>query len=138
MLNKKMLLCTIANPVIVFPLAIVWHLVLFKDRYDQLGYIAREEPIFAFGFLSMLIQGFLLAYILPFFLNQYSAKKGLIICFSVMWLYSWTFHVLAAAAKQPLEPLSTWFIIETAYLLIHFGLVGLAFGWIHGCFHANK
>jgi hypothetical protein len=39
-----------------FPIAFVWHLVLFEQRYHALQ-IYRDEPIIAFGLASMVIQG---------------------------------------------------------------------------------
>ena len=39
-----------------FPIAYVWHLVLFASAYEALG-IYRPDPIVPFGFASMVIQG---------------------------------------------------------------------------------
>ncbi len=51
----RILAGTIGYLLIVFPLAYVWHLVLFKETYEKLGYFSREEPIIPFGFISILI-----------------------------------------------------------------------------------
>lgn len=121
----------VAYPVIVFPLAILWHLVLFKETYDTLAYISREEPIIAFGLLSMVIQGLVLSYCYPFF-QRGGGKLGEALRFSVvMWLFLGSSHVIAETAKHPVEPLAIWFVIEPAYLAIQFGLVGLALAWIY-------
>ena len=39
-----------------FPIAFVWHLVLFEQKYHALQ-IYRDEPVIAFGLGSMIIQG---------------------------------------------------------------------------------
>ena len=50
---KQFFLRALAYVVITFPLAIVWHIVAFRDVYESLGYIGRDEPIFALGFLAI-------------------------------------------------------------------------------------
>ncbi len=120
----RVVLGTIGYLVITFPLAYVWHLVAFKTTYDQLGYISRDEPIIAFGFASILLQGVLLSVIYPQLCRGKSVVAGALTFLVVMGGYHWTTHVLAAAAKQPIEPLSTWFPIETVYLAIQFTLGG--------------
>ncbi len=63
---KQQILAAAAYPLIVFPLAIIWHLVLFKDRYMSFGYF-EGEPNIAVGLASMGIQGAVLAAIYPMF-----------------------------------------------------------------------
>ncbi len=121
----------VAYPVIVFPIAILWHLVLFKETYDTLGYISREEPIFALGLLSMLIQGPVLSYCYPLFQRGGNKLAETLRFAVVMWLFLGSSHVVAAAAKHPIEPFAIWFVIEPAYLAIQFGLVSLALAWIY-------
>ncbi|QDV52259.1 hypothetical protein [Gimesia fumaroli] len=132
MLNyKKIVLGTLGYAAITFPLAIVWHLVLFKATYDRLGYFSREEPIIAFGFAAIFIQGAILSLLYPFLCGGLSFVKGAITIALVMGIYHWTMHVLAAAAKQKIEPLSLWFGLETAYLAIQFTLAGLLLAFIY-------
>src|SRR5260370_36986738 len=47
-----------------FPIAYVWHLVLFAPTYDALG-IYRPDPIIPFGFASMVIQGIIFSWAYP-------------------------------------------------------------------------
>lgn len=127
----KIALGTIGYLVITFPLAYVWHLVAFKATYDELGYISREEPIIAFGFGAILLQGILLSVIYPQLCRGKSIVAGAMTFLVVMGGYHWTAHVLAAAAKQNIEPLTTWFPIETAYLAIQFALGGSWFALVY-------
>ena len=122
---KKIVLGTFAYAAITFPLAYVWHLVAFKSTYDKLGYFSREEPIIVFGFFAILMQGAFLSLIYPFLCRGMSFGKGALTIALVMGGYHWTMHVLAAAAKQAIEPLPLWFGFETAYLAIQFSLAGL-------------
>jgi hypothetical protein len=51
---------------ITFALGFLWHLVVFKDLYRRLAIYSRiDDPIVPLGFLSMLIQGAVLALPLP-------------------------------------------------------------------------
>lgn len=54
---NRIALGTLAYLVAVFPLAYAWHLVVFKELYDSIGYITRDEPIIALGFGAILFQG---------------------------------------------------------------------------------
>lgn len=128
---KKIILGTLGYAAVTFPLAVVWHLVAFKPTYERLGYFSRDEPIIVFGFLAILIQGAVLAFLYPFFCRGMAFLKGAITIALVMGVYHWTMHVLAAAAKQKIEPLSLWFGLETAYLAIQFMLAGLLLAWIY-------
>lgn len=132
MFDRRFWIITLGYVAITFVIAVLWHLVLFKGTYDALGYIARKEPIFALGLLSMAFQGAVLAWLAPRFVRGGSpAREGMRLSL-VMGVFLWSCHVVAAAAKQPIAPLSTFFVIETAYLLIQFVLAGLLVGFAHG------
>ena len=45
-----------------FALGFVWHLVVFHGYYERLA-VYRKDIIIPFGFLSMLIQAFLFAWV---------------------------------------------------------------------------
>ena len=47
-----------------FPIAFVWHLVLFEQKYHALR-IYRDDPIIPFGVISMIIQGLILSWLYP-------------------------------------------------------------------------
>ena len=128
---KRQVLGTIGYLLIVFPLAYVWHLVWFKETYEQLGYFSREQPIVALGFLSILLQGVLLSVVYPRLCQGKSPLEGAATLFAVMGVYHWSMHVMAEAAKHQIEPLSTWFALETGYLAIQFGLGACMFAWVY-------
>ena len=128
---KKIVLGTLGYLLVTFPLAYVWHLVAFKSTYDSLGYITRDEPIVAFGFGAILLQGILLSVISPRLCRGMSLAGGAFFFAIVVGLYHWTIHVLADAAKHKLSSLSIWFGIETLYLAIQFLLAGFLFAAIN-------
>lgn len=130
MKNKKPIAtAALAYLLATFPLAIVWHLILFKGVYEEIGYIARDEPIFAFGFLAILIQGFIMSSAYPMFSRgNYSPSGGLRYALAV-GLFFWTSHVLAFAAKGDVHRLDLFIPLETAYLAIQFGVFGLILGY---------
>lgn len=127
----KILLGTLGYLVVTFPLAFLWHLVLFKETYDRLGSYSPKEPIVAFGFGAILLQGIILSLVYPQLCRGKSVVAGALKFALIVGGYHWTIHVLAEAAKQSIEPLSAWFSLETAYLVIQFVLGGFLFAWIY-------
>ena len=47
-----------------FPIAFVWHLVLFEPSYHAL-HIYRADPIIPFGLASMIIQAIIFSWVFP-------------------------------------------------------------------------
>jgi len=96
---KKIVLSAIGYVAIVFPLALVWHLALFKNQYQAFGYF-DGEPNVALGFATIVIQGIALALIYPLFKP---ASMGFTRAFQfagLLGVFFWTSHVLALVAKQ--------------------------------------
>ncbi|QDT51789.1 hypothetical protein Pan258_58820 [Symmachiella dynata] len=129
--SLKLMLGTNGYLCITFPLAYVWHLVAFQATYERLHYFSRSEPIIAFGFAAILLQGILLSWIYPQLCRGTSFFGGVLKFAAIMGGYHWSMHVLAAAAKQNIQPLGTWFLIESTYLAIQFFLGSLWLGWIY-------
>lgn len=118
---------TIGYVVVTFLLAVVWHVVLFKSTYEQLGYFGKD-PSFALGFLSILTQGLMLAYLFPLFSKGESPYQEGLRFSLVIGIFLWSCHVLAAAAKQDISPISTFLMMETLYLALQFTLAGMILG----------
>src|SRR5215469_7798046 len=83
-----------------FALGLVWHLILFHGYYERLE-IYRKDIIVPFGFLSMLIQAFLFAWV---YQRAFAQRNGSLILRGLSYgafgaVLSWSFTTLAVAAK---------------------------------------
>lgn len=126
----KILLSAAGYVVIVFPLAMAWHLGPFKAQYQTFGYFAGE-PNVPVGFVSVVIQGLVLAAIYPLF---HPGSSGFVRAFQfagLMGLFFWTSHVLALVAKQNVPNAVGFIALETGYLIAQFGLFALVLGLIY-------
>lgn len=126
----KIALVALSYIVIVFPLALGWHVGLFKTQYDSYGYF-DGEPNVPVGLAVIVIQGIALALIYPLF---QTGSAGFVRAFQfagLMGLFFWTSHVLALVAKQNVPNAGGFIAMETGYLVLQFGLFALAIGWIY-------
>ncbi len=127
---RTTLLGTLAYTLVTFPLAVVWHVVLFEEKYHAFGYF-DGDPSFVLGFLTILIQGFMLSFLFPHFnLSGNGISKG--VKYSLLvGVFFWSSHVLAFVAKQVIDSSLSFIFMESFYLLIQFGIYGVLIGLIH-------
>ena len=122
-MRRPFTLALLAYLVPTFILGYVWHLKLFADYYGDLG-IYRPDVIVPFGFLSMMLQGSIFASVYPRLEQQPTTLSGGLRFAAVAALLSWTFTTLAVAAKHPMTSVSRFLLIETAFTIVQFLLVG--------------
>lgn len=127
---KPVFISILAYTLITFVLAVIWHAVLFKSIYINLGYF-EGKPNFLLGFISILIQGTILSVLFPhtsFSGNNIirSLKYSLLI-----GIFFWTSHVLAFVAKQEVSNTILFVSMESLFLLLQFGFYGLSLGFIY-------
>ena len=108
-----------------FALGIVWHLVLFAHYYDALA-IYRSDIIIPFGFLSMLIQSFLFAWI---YKQVFAPRNGSLLSRGLVYaafgaVLSWSFTTLAVAAKNRMTSVPDYLAIETCFTIAQWIMVG--------------
>jgi hypothetical protein len=108
-----------------FPIAFVWHLVLFEPQYRAL-HIYRDDPIIPFGLASMIIQSVVLSWAFP---RLFPVTRGLVLRDGLLYgtgaaVLSWSFTTLAVAAKQPISSISDFVVLETAFTVLQFLIVG--------------
>ena len=127
---KKLILGTTAYTICTFSLAVGWHVLLFKERYESFGYF-EKEPDFLLGLLTVVLQGVLLSTLFPMLKTEGTSFRRGIKFALVTGAFFWTSHVLAFVAKQKVPEVSAFIWMETAYLLLQFGLFGLIIGVIH-------
>ncbi len=134
MIPKKIVLGTTAYTIGTFTLAVVWHVLLFGDRYRSFGYF-EDEPSFVIGFVTILLQGVILSALFPMVkLSGTSILRGIKFSFLV-GAFFWTSHVLAFIAKQPVQNVELFVAMETVYLALQFGLFGILIGVIYHDVH---
>ena len=127
---KKLTLGTAAYTVCTFSLAVVWHVFLFKERYESFGYF-EGEPNFLLGLLTIVLQGVLLCVLFPM-MKPEGSSFGRGFRFALLTgAFFWTSHVLAFVAKQEVPGTTAFIWMETLYLLLQFGVFGLIIGVIH-------
>jgi hypothetical protein len=108
-----------------FPIAFVWHLVLFDPAYQGL-HIYRADPIIPFGFASMIIQAVIFSWAFPRIFpgpRRSVMSDGLLYGLAI-GLLSWSFTTLAVAAKHPMTSISDFFLLETGFTVVQFAIVG--------------
>lgn len=128
--GKQIILGTLAYTLVTFPLAILWHVVVFKDQYQSFSYI-EGEPSFLLGLFTILLQGFILSYLYPYV--QFKGKgviRGLKYSL-LIGVFFWTSHVLAFVAKQDMNSTLLFISMESIYLLFQFGIYGVLIGIIY-------
>jgi ABC-type sugar transport system permease subunit len=123
----------LAYVVPTFALGFAWHLILFEQYYKALA-IYRNDIIIPLGFISMLIQAVIFTWIYEKTFARWNAtllSRGLLyaICGAAL---SWSFTTLAVAAKNVMASVPDYLVIETAFTVVQWIMVGpltaLAFG----------
>ena len=127
---KKLILGAAAYTICTFSLAVVWHVLLFKERYESFGYF-EGEPSFLVGLLTIVLQGLLLSTLFAMLKPTGTGLHRGLRFSLVAGAFFWTSHVLAFVAKQEVPGVSAFVWMESIYLLIQFGLFGLVLGAIH-------
>lgn len=115
-----------------FPIAYVWHLVLFAPAYHALA-IYRDDVIVPFGLLSMLIQGAAFSWVYPrVFADRGAELRSGLLYGAGLGLLSWSFTTLAVAAKNVMTSVPTYLALESGFTIVQFAVAGpliaLAYG----------
>ena len=114
--------------------AVVWHLVLFKEKYHAMGVFTRAEPIMPLGMTAVILQAFVFSYFYPMYLNykEQTATVANGIKFSLlMGINVWTVMVFATGAKVLIEPILDFVLLGTAFQIIQYIFVGASLGLVH-------
>jgi hypothetical protein len=108
-----------------FILGYVWHLVLFKARYDALE-IYRADMIIPFGVLAMLIQGVIFAWLYQqlFAMRDGSWLANGLLFAALGGVLSWTLTTVAVAAKHRMASVPDFVMIETAFTAVQWVIAG--------------
>lgn len=128
--GKRIALGTAVYTAVTFPIAVFWHIELFKSLYQSFGYFSGE-PSFVVGLLAILVQGAILSGLYPLVrLSGRPIARGLKYS-AIVGGFFWTSHVLAFVAKQAINDAPLFIAMETGYLSLQFGVYGVLIGWIY-------
>lgn len=131
MSTKKFVLAVFAYAGVTMLIAVPWHFFLLKDLYHGFGIYNRVEPIVPLGFLSMFIQGIVLAVIYPRYYRGGSHYAEATKFSLWMGIFLYSVSTLANAAKIEVSPMGTWLGIQAAFHLLQFTASGLALGFVY-------
>jgi hypothetical protein len=120
----RFLRAVLAYLVPTFALGFVWHLILFQSYYETLA-MYRHDIIIPFGFLSMLIQAAIFAWIYDqAFAHRPGTPASRALAYGVVGaLLSWSFTTLAVAAKNVMTSVPSYLLIETAFTIVQWMMV---------------
>jgi hypothetical protein len=128
--TARFVLTALAYIIPTMILGYAWHLIVFKDLYDRLEIYNRAEPIIPLGFTSMIVQGMIIAYLFPFYAKgNYSMSAALKFSF-LMGLFLFSVSTLANAAKINVSDMQSWLLIQIAFTLVQFSIVGVLIGLV--------
>jgi hypothetical protein len=121
----RFVLGMLAYVVPTFALGFVWHLILFKSYYDALE-IYRSDIVIPFGFLAMLIQAATFAWVCE---KAFATRSGAFWPQALPYAafgaaLSWSFTTLAVAAKNVMTSVPDYLLIETAFTVVQWAMVG--------------
>jgi hypothetical protein len=122
---RRINLGALAYVVPTFVLGFVWHLVAFKTYYDALA-IYRAGVIIPFGFVAMLIQAFFFAWVFESTLSRTRlsvGRRGLYFA-ALGAVLSWSYTTLSVAAKNVMTSVPDYLLIESAFTVVQWIIVG--------------
>ena len=121
----RFILGVLAYFVPTFALGFVWHLILFEQYYKALG-IYRDDIIIPFGFLAILIQAAIFAWIYErAFLQRNGSFAPRALAYAALGAtLSWSFTTLTVAAKHVMTSVPDYLLIETAFTIAQWLMVG--------------
>lgn len=120
---SRRVLAVLAYVIPTFPLGYVWHLTIFADYYRRLD-VYREEVIIPFGIAAIVIQGTVWAVVYERLFAGATIVRGAARFASLAMPVAWSYMVLAVGAKHRMASVPDFLLIETAFVLVHYAVVG--------------
>ena len=124
-------LAVLAFVLATFAVQATSHFAINTEHYAAIP-LMRKNTIMELGFLTMLLQGAVLAYFYPIFYRSGSPilrglKYGLL-----MGLFLGSYIALTEPAKFAAPSIGEWIAVEGLASLIQFSMYGVLVGLIHG------
>ena len=130
--NARTILAALSYPVLSLPLAGIWHMVIFASIYRETGAMSRSEPLIAFGLLSMIIQGIVLAHL---YSRWYRGGTPLLSGIVFGLVAQALIHSVLAFSKvgeMDINPVATYLSHALPFYLVQAVVTGAAIGLIFG------
>jgi hypothetical protein len=130
-MRKKTILATLGYLIVTFALGASWHFAFFPKVYHDFGIYNRTNPIIAFGVVSMLIQGIVMALIYPrWYRGEAPLSAGLKFGL-LMGMFLYSVSTIANAAKIQVTGLGSFMLLQAAFHALQFAAAGAVFGWVY-------
>jgi len=127
--TKRAVLLAVTYLVLTFPIAAVWHLVLFP--HSMAGAAFRAQPLFAMGLLSTVVQATVVAYLYPRLSRGGSAVRDGLRFALIMGSFIASYGVLAEAGKFNVGLTASWVLHEGAFFAVQWIVIGIALGLVY-------
>jgi hypothetical protein len=115
--------------ILTFPIAAVWHLVLFPGAYAASA--LRAQPLFVMGILSTVVQGVVVAYLYPrLHRGGPPVREGLRFAL-IMGAFIASYGVLAEAGKFDVGSATSWVLHEGAFFALQWLVIGVAVAYVY-------
>jgi hypothetical protein len=125
-------MATLGYLVPTFILGYSWHFWIFPGVYEALGIYNRPDPIIPLGFLSMLVQGVIMAYLYPFFHRGDRPLARGVGFGLLMGTFLFSVSTLANGAKMLVTDIGTWLLVQAAFHVVQFAIAGALIGLAYG------
>ena len=126
-MNKKLIIGTLLFIVVSFGTQSISHFVLNVQHYASISFM-RKEPIFALGFLTMIMQGLVLSFLFILYAkDKFTVKKGFFFALIMSALFV-SYPALVEPAKYQVENIGSWIMVEGIVGLIQFCVFGTLLG----------
>ena len=126
----KHILAVLGFIVATFATQATSHFALFAPHYAAVPYI-KSEPIFAFGFLAMIIEGGVMSFV---FANSRMSGKSILHAVMFAWLFGAflvSYISFGEAAKYAVPSIQSWIAVELLAGFVQFTLAGIFLGFAH-------
>ena len=130
---KSMVLGVLAYVVATFATQAVSHFGVNVEHYAQVQYL-RPEPIYAFGFLSMIVQGVVMVVLYSRLLPPRPAMMTALRFAWLMGAFLTSYIAFAEAAKYTVPSVASWITVEVSAAAVQFTLFGVL---LHFAFRKN-
>lgn len=111
--------------------AVLWHLVLFKETLAAVTPFARAEPIIPLGMSAMVVQGIMLIWLYPRLHRRGSAVRSGLLFGALAGLFLATGAIWVEVGKFQFADGLTYLLLETVYEVASFAALGLVIALRH-------